>query len=70
MLESLEKFADQRNLTLLTVAIGWLAAQPTVASVIAGTTSAEQVIANVSAAFWEPTSNDLVEIDRITGRAD
>lgn len=70
VLESLEKFADQRNLTLLTVAIGWLAAQPTVASVIAGATSAEQVIANVSAAFWEPTSNDLVEIDRITGRAD
>lgn len=70
VLEALEVFADQRNVTLLTVAVGWLAAQPTVASVIAGATCTEQVISNVGAASWTPTGDDLAELDRITGRID
>ncbi|WP_343979224.1 aldo/keto reductase, partial [Kribbella koreensis] len=37
-IEALETFAAERDLTLLDVAIGGLAAQPTVASVIAGAT--------------------------------
>jgi aryl-alcohol dehydrogenase-like predicted oxidoreductase len=48
------------------VAIGGLAAQPAVSSVIAGATSPEQVAANVKAAQWQPTAEDLSEIDRIT----
>ena len=41
-------FAAERTITVLDVAIGGLAAQPAVASVIAGATSAEQVAANVA----------------------
>ena len=66
VLENLEAFATERSVTLLDVAIGGLAAQPTVSSVIAGATSAEQVAANVKAGEWHPSADDLAEIDRIT----
>jgi len=69
VLEKLEAFAAERGATLLDVAIGGLAAQPTVASVIAGATSPEQVAANVKAGAWQPTAEDLAEIDRITSPA-
>jgi aryl-alcohol dehydrogenase-like predicted oxidoreductase len=58
-LESLQRFADERGLSLLTAAIGGLAAMPAVASVIAGATKPEQVAANVAAGEWEPTPQDL-----------
>jgi aryl-alcohol dehydrogenase-like predicted oxidoreductase len=57
--EALQEYADERKLTLLDVAIGGLAAQPAVSSVIAGATRAEQVRANVAAASWEPDDEDL-----------
>lgn len=65
-IEALEKFAAERDLTMLDVAIGWLAAQPAVASVIAGATRPEQVRANVAAAGWQPSAEDLAELDEIT----
>jgi len=37
-----------------------------VASVIAGATTPEQVEANVRAAAWAPSREDMDEIDRIT----
>jgi aryl-alcohol dehydrogenase-like predicted oxidoreductase len=66
-LEALEGFAKQRDITLLDVAIGGLAAQPAVASVIAGATSREQVAANVAAGHWQPSVDDLAELDELTG---
>ncbi len=66
--EALEKLAAERGVSLLHVAIGGLAAQPTVASVIAGATRAEQVVANVAAGDWEPTAEDLAAIDEIVPR--
>jgi aryl-alcohol dehydrogenase-like predicted oxidoreductase len=65
-IEKLAAYAANRGLTMLDVAIGGLAAQPAVASVIAGATSAEQVRANVAAGTWEPTPADLAELDEIT----
>jgi aryl-alcohol dehydrogenase-like predicted oxidoreductase len=47
---------------LLDVAIGGLAAQPAIASVIAGATKPEQVRANAEAAEWQPTEEDLTEL--------
>jgi aryl-alcohol dehydrogenase-like predicted oxidoreductase len=58
-LEALEKYAVQRGLTPLEVAVGGLAAQPGIASVIAGATRPDQVRANVTAALWEPSQEDL-----------
>jgi aryl-alcohol dehydrogenase-like predicted oxidoreductase len=65
-LERLEAFARERSITMLDVAIGGLAAQRAVSSVIAGATSPEQVAANVRAGEWRPTADDLAEIARIT----
>jgi aryl-alcohol dehydrogenase-like predicted oxidoreductase len=45
--------------TLLDVAIGGLAAQEPVASVIAGATKPEQVRANAAAGGWKPSPGDL-----------
>ncbi|HCG00202.1 MAG TPA: aldo/keto reductase, partial [Chloroflexi bacterium] len=64
--QKLTDFAEQRDLSLLQIAIGWLAAQPQISSVIAGATKPEQVEANVRAAEWVPSEEDLAEIDRIT----
>jgi aryl-alcohol dehydrogenase-like predicted oxidoreductase len=69
--EALRSFAEARGITMLHVAIGGLAAQPAVTSVIAGAMTPEQVRANAEAGRWEPTADDLVAIDDITaGRAD
>lgn len=65
--EAIREFADQRGVSMLHVAIGGLAAQPTVASVIAGATSAEQIRANVEAAQWTPAPEDLEDLAEITG---
>jgi aryl-alcohol dehydrogenase-like predicted oxidoreductase len=65
-IESLEKFAAERDTTLLHVAIGGLAAQPTVASVIAGATSRSQVELNAAAASWHPSSEDLALLRQLT----
>lgn len=64
-IEALQRFSDARDLTMLQVAIGWLAAQPSVASVISGASKPEQVHAN-AAALWEPGPGDLAELDQIT----
>jgi aryl-alcohol dehydrogenase-like predicted oxidoreductase len=61
-LERLERFATERRVSLLSVAIGGLAAMPAVASVIAGATTPEQVHANVEAGQWEPTADDLAAL--------
>ena len=56
--EVLERYAEERGASLLEVALGGLAAQRAVGSVIAGATSASQVGANVKAASWRPTGED------------
>ncbi|MDT4996083.1 MAG: hypothetical protein QOD45_151 [Pseudonocardiales bacterium] len=66
VLEALEAFADQRGIGLLDVAIGGLAAQPAVASVIAGATTPEQVKANVAAGAWQPSAADLATLRELT----
>jgi aryl-alcohol dehydrogenase-like predicted oxidoreductase len=60
---------EARGRSLLELAISWLAGQPVVASVIAGATRPEQVLANVDAAEWKLTEDELAEVDGITGRA-
>jgi aryl-alcohol dehydrogenase-like predicted oxidoreductase len=62
-IEALEHFAADRGIGPLEVAIGGLAAQPAVASVIAGATKPEQVRANVEASAWQPTADDLAALD-------
>ncbi len=68
IVEALEAFAAERGITVLDVAIGGLAAQPQVLSVIAGASTPEQVRANARAGTWRPTAADLEELDRIAPR--
>jgi aryl-alcohol dehydrogenase-like predicted oxidoreductase len=64
-IEAIERFASDRGVTMLDVAIGGLAAMPTVGSVIAGATSVEQVRRNVVAGLWVPSGEDLDELIRL-----
>jgi aryl-alcohol dehydrogenase-like predicted oxidoreductase len=59
VVEKLEAYAAEHGVALLDVAVGYLAAQPAVASVIAGATTPEQVRANAGALRWQPSSDDL-----------
>jgi aryl-alcohol dehydrogenase-like predicted oxidoreductase len=65
VVEALEAYAAERGIGVLDVAIAGLAAQPAVGSVIAGATRPEQVTANAAALGWEPSADDLAELDRI-----
>jgi aryl-alcohol dehydrogenase-like predicted oxidoreductase len=69
LIEAIEAYAAARGLSMLQVAIGGLTAMPTVGSVIAGATSAEQVKQNVEAGLWMPTGGDLEELLEITDPA-
>ena len=60
--EALERYASERGISLLDVAIGGLIAMPAVGSVIAGATRPEHVQANVRAAQWVPSDEDLAEL--------
>ncbi|MDP1626630.1 aldo/keto reductase [Parvibaculum sp.] len=68
LVEKVTAFAETRGKTTLDAAIGWLASQPHVASVIAGATKPEQVEANVKASEWEMNAEELDEMNRITFR--
>ena len=57
----LERFAAERGHTLLELAVAWLAGETSVASVIAGAMSPEQVRANAAAVAWELTSDERAQ---------
>lgn len=67
--EALHVFAESRGHTLLELALSWLAARPQVASIITGATRPEQIEANVKAAGWKLSAEDLAEVDRVTRAA-
>ena len=61
-LERLEAWAGERGHTVLDLATGWLASQPQVSSVISGATRPEQLDANVAAAEWALTPEEVAEV--------
>src|SRR5215211_2199552 len=65
VVERLIEFSESRGRTILELAFSWLLRLPTVASVIAGATSAEQARGNAGAASWQLTDEDLNEVDSI-----
>jgi len=65
-LTKLEGFAQTRGHSVLDLAIGWLASQPHVGSVIAGATAPQQVEQNVKAAEWRLSPEELAEVDTIS----
>jgi aryl-alcohol dehydrogenase-like predicted oxidoreductase len=65
-IERYQAFCDERGVTMLAATFAWLLAQPGLASVIAGATKPEQIVANAEAASaWAASPEDIAEIDRI-----
>ncbi len=65
LVERFEGFCAARGRTLLELAFAWLKAQPVVASVIAGATSAAQVEANVRAFAWQLAPEEKAAADAL-----
>jgi aryl-alcohol dehydrogenase-like predicted oxidoreductase len=63
--ERLIAFAEARGRELLDLAFAWLLARGSVASVIAGATSPEQVRRNAATADWSLSEADLDEIETL-----
>ena len=61
--ERLSSYAQSRGHTLLELAMSWLLAKPIVGSVIAGATRPEQAEANVKAAGWKMSAEEIAAID-------
>lgn len=69
LLESLERYAQERGHTLLELAIGWLASQPVIGSVITGATRVEQIEANALAGDWRLTADEMSEVEALLTKA-
>lgn len=65
-IEALRAFCAARDRAMTELAFSWLAAQPDVASIIAGVTRLDQVEQNARAADWALTADELREVDRIS----
>lgn len=65
IVERLAQFAESRGHTILDLAFSWLLAHREVASVIAGATKAEQVRANVAAATWTLSAEEMAEVAKL-----
>jgi aryl-alcohol dehydrogenase-like predicted oxidoreductase len=63
--EALEAYADERDVSLLAVAVGGLLGEPAVASVISGATKPEQVRENAAAGDWEPSADDVAALNAL-----
>jgi len=68
-LQKLESFAESAGHTMLELAIGWLASQPHVSSVISGATKPEQVEQNVAAGEWKLNAEEMAKVNEITRRS-
>jgi aryl-alcohol dehydrogenase-like predicted oxidoreductase len=67
VVEAVEAFASERDVSMVQVALGWLLAQEAVPAVTAGATSPEQVRANAKAADWEPSAEDMAALEGLLG---
>lgn len=65
--DHLSAVAEQRNRTLLELAVGWLLSQAGVSSVLVGATTPEQVEANAKASAWRLTTADLAAVEAALG---
>jgi aryl-alcohol dehydrogenase-like predicted oxidoreductase len=61
----LTDYAEKRGRTLLELTYAWLLSHQVIPSVIAGVSSPEQVTANIKAAQWELTAEEIADINRL-----
>lgn len=65
LVDQLDAYAIDRGHTILELAFAWLAAQPNLASVIAGATTPEQVRSNSTAANWVLSTDEAAAVDQL-----
>jgi aryl-alcohol dehydrogenase-like predicted oxidoreductase len=65
---ALDELAQGEGHGVLDLAVGWLLSRPAVASVIAGATRPQQIVANVAAGDWRPPAAMLDAVDTIAPR--
>ena len=65
-LEQYDKFAKERGHTMADLAIAWMLSKPCISTIIAGAKKTEQVDANVAAAEWKLTPEEIAEVDAIS----
>jgi aryl-alcohol dehydrogenase-like predicted oxidoreductase len=66
VLDALQRFCAARGRTTVELAFSWLARQQTVASIIAGASSEEQLEQNVRAVEWNIGADEEKELDKLT----
>jgi len=66
-IERLSAWAAERDHSLLDLAFAWLLGHKLVPSVIAGATRPDQVKANVAAAGWRLTPDEVAEVAKLAG---
>lgn len=66
VVERLDAIAQQYGRSLLDLSVGWLAAQPTVPSVLVGATKPEQVAANAQAAAVQLSAEEVAAVSEAT----
>lgn len=65
VVEQLEAYGREHGFTLLQLAVGWLLAQPGVATLMAGATKVEQLEENTAAAAVKLAPEDVAALNRI-----
>ena len=65
--EKLKAWAEDRERSLIQLAIAWVVANPAVTSAIVGMKSVDQVADVTKAATWKLTDSDLSDIKNIIG---
>jgi aryl-alcohol dehydrogenase-like predicted oxidoreductase len=65
LIEQLTDFAQERGHALLELAIGWLASQPAVGTVITGATRVDQIEQNLQSCEWRLTPDELTKVDEL-----
>lgn len=69
LVEAVEAYATDRGVSMVQVALGALLCNDAVPAVTAGATRPEQVSANVQAAEWEPSEEDLAALRAVLDAA-
>jgi aryl-alcohol dehydrogenase-like predicted oxidoreductase len=68
IVSALDALAHTEGHGVLELAFAWLLSRPSVACVIAGATSPQQIDANVAAGAWTPSAELLAQVDGIAPR--
>ena len=68
VVDVLDAVGKETGKTVTQVALNWLLQRPTVASVIVGARTEEQLKENLGAAGWELTSEQVKKLDEVSGR--